>query len=433
MVKVLPAVFSYEDMKSKWNQDNPDNPYTRRADLESGIYALDSWLIRVDDNNRTISTIGWKEHPSHTVVGGLLATHRANPKRPEFEKGLGKNERALQSAREPQLNQSKPLVAAFGAREGSPEAWIQRGRDRGWKFAMDENFNEVEGLLPEQVVNEWNTAYPKGNWAIRPITDAASLAKWVFIDDPTPQWFNLLKWRPDGTFSAQKGDKILENGKYSSQYKAQITNHYLQVGEKRGSFKGFYWPHFDRTDLIEEWAARLREQPEELLFAKPRNKIWFYCVGDKNDYAYVDARAIRPTASEPEITFIFESIRIKDPKMNTWMGAPSYAQFIDIWGTGLKEGQQFGDTFNPFSKLNQQKKDDSIFSQATTSDEVYEIWKKWYSGELKSLRKLINKRKILQNKDKKKKTDGQIDRKNQGIRKKYQEYIKYHKRLSGDV
>ena len=115
------------------------------------------------------------------------------------------------------------------------------------------------------------------------------------------------------------------------------------------------------------------------------------------------------------------------------MGAPSYAQFIDIWGTGLKEGQQFGDTFNPFSKLNQQKKDDSIFSQATTSDEVYEIWKKWYSGELKSLRKLINKRKILQNKDKKKKTDGQIDRKNQGIRKKYQEYIKYHKRLSGDV
>ena len=63
------------------------------------------------------------------------------------------------------MNQSKPLVAAFGAREGSPEAWIQRGRDRGWIFSQDENFNQVRELIPEQVVNEWNTAYPNGNWA----------------------------------------------------------------------------------------------------------------------------------------------------------------------------------------------------------------------------------------------------------------------------
>jgi hypothetical protein len=93
------------------------------------------------------------------------------------------------------MNQSKPLVAAFGAREGSPEAWIQRGRSRGWIFSQDENFNQVSGLLPEQVINEWNNAYPKGNWAIRPITDAANLAKWVFIDDPIPDWFNMLKRR----------------------------------------------------------------------------------------------------------------------------------------------------------------------------------------------------------------------------------------------
>ena len=425
MVKVLPAIFSYEDMKSRFAQDNPDDPYTRRADLESGIYELDSWLIRVDDENKAISTVGFKEHPSHTVVGGMYASAKGRE--------IGGNNRALQMAREPQLNQSKPLVAAFGHRDGDNARWIAKAKQNGWKFPEDDGFQQISQLLPEQVVSAWNSAYPNGNWAIRSIRGEGDFAKCVYLDDPTPQWFNLLKWRPDGTFSAQKGDRILENGKYSSQYKAQVTNHYLKVGEERGSFKGFHWQHFDRIDLIEEWTARLREQPEELLFAKPRNKIWFYCVPDKNDYAYVDARAIRPTASEPEITFIFESIRIKDPKMNTWMGAPSYAQFIDIWGTGLKEGQQFGDTFNPFSKLNQQKRDDSIFSQATTSDEVYEIWKKWYSGELESLKKLINKRKILQNEDKKKKTDGQIDRKNQGIRKKYQEYIKYHKRLSGDV
>ena len=193
MPKVESAIFSYEDMKRRWNQDNPDNPYSRRDELQQGIYELDKWLIRVDDEGKTIATIGWKEYPSHTVVGGLLAANRANPRRPEFEEGLGRNERALQSAREPQMNQSKPLVAAFGAREGSPEAWIERGRSRGWVFSQDENFNQVRELLPEQVINEWNSAYPNGNWAIRPITDADSLAKWVFIDDPYPDWFNMLK------------------------------------------------------------------------------------------------------------------------------------------------------------------------------------------------------------------------------------------------
>ena len=196
--KVISAVYSYEDMKEKWNQDNPDNPYSRRDELQQGIYSLDKWLIRVDDNNKTIATIGWKEYPSHTVVGGLLAANRANPKRPEFEQGLGKNERALQSAREPQLNQSKPLIAAFGAREGSPEAWIQRGRDRGWVFSQDEEFNQIKSSIPESVTNEWNGAYPNGNWAIRPITDAESLSKWVFIDDPTPSWFDMLKSKQGG-------------------------------------------------------------------------------------------------------------------------------------------------------------------------------------------------------------------------------------------
>ena len=62
MPKVLPAIFSYEEMKSRFNEDNPDEPYTRRKDLESGIYALDNWVIRVDDNDKAISTVGWKEH-----------------------------------------------------------------------------------------------------------------------------------------------------------------------------------------------------------------------------------------------------------------------------------------------------------------------------------------------------------------------------------
>ena len=185
MPKVLPAIFSYEDMKSKFAQDNPDEPYTRRADLESGIYALDSWLIRVDDDNKAISTVGFKEHPSHTVVGGMYASAKGRE--------IGGNNRALQIAREPQLNQSKPLVAAFGHRDGDNARWIAKAKQNGWKFPEDNDFQQISQMLPEQVVNAWNSAYPNGNWAIRSIRGEGDFAKCVFIDDPMPTWFNLLK------------------------------------------------------------------------------------------------------------------------------------------------------------------------------------------------------------------------------------------------
>jgi len=101
MPKVLPAIYSYEDMKAKWLQDNPDEPYTRRSDLETGRYALDKWLIRVDDEGKTLAVIGWKEHPKHTVTGGLLATARGRE--------IGGNTAALVAARKPQMPQNNPL------------------------------------------------------------------------------------------------------------------------------------------------------------------------------------------------------------------------------------------------------------------------------------------------------------------------------------
>lgn len=184
MPKVLPAVFSYEDMKRRFAQDNPDDPYTRRADLESGIYELDSWIIRVDDNNKAISTVGWKEHPSHTVVGGMYAT--------EYGESLGGNSKALQDAREPQLSQSKPLVASFKHRRGNNARWIANAKKNGWSFPDSENWEQMSSLLPEDVLNAWLSKYPE-TMAIRSIRGEGEMAKCVYLDDPTPQWFNLMK------------------------------------------------------------------------------------------------------------------------------------------------------------------------------------------------------------------------------------------------
>ena len=349
MVKVLPAIFSYENMKSKWNQDNPDNPYSRRDELQQGIYSLDKWLIRVDDNNKTIATIGWKEYPSHTVVGGLLAANRANPKRPEFEQGLGKNERALQSAREPQLNQSKPLIAAFGAREGSPEAWIQRGRNRGWVFSQDEEFSQIKSSIPESVTNEWNSAYPNGNWAIRLITDAESLSKWVFIDDPTPSWFNLLKYLPDNTWDDfQLGEPTPDLGtrdrfkdkniksKGKAEYKAFVSEQYLRQVSDRIPNAG--------TSLMEGWLKKLNQ------LKLNKGKYWFFGTNVKEDRTYVTIDIIQKGSTytqtgqkkfnldgmELAIVFIGVSKEMVG-KIKRGQGIPKGRKFIDIHGNyGLR-------------------------------------------------------------------------------------------------
>tara|TARA_A100001201_G_scaffold121227_2_gene104871 strand:- start:755 stop:1642 length:888 start_codon:yes stop_codon:yes gene_type:complete len=196
MPKVLPALFSYEDMKKRFAQDNPDDPYTRRADLESGIYELDKWLIRVDDEDKAISTVGFKEHPSHTVVGGMYATAKGRE--------IGGNNRALQDAREPQLNQSKPLVAAFGHRFGDNARWIANAKRNGWSFPDSENWEQMSSLLPQDVLNAWISRYPE-NMGIRSIRGEGEFAKCVYLDDYSD--FNLLKMET-GWFSILKKRKF---------------------------------------------------------------------------------------------------------------------------------------------------------------------------------------------------------------------------------
>jgi|13_taG_2_1085334.scaffolds.fasta_scaffold04436_3 hypothetical protein len=171
MPKVLPAIYSYEDMKAKWLQDNPDNPYTRRSDLETGRYALDKWLIRVDDEGKTLAVIGWKEHPKHTVTGGLLATARGRE--------IGNNTAALVAARKPQMPQNNPLVTSFKHRDGDNSRWIAGGKRAGWAFPDDtELFEQYSSLLPEDVKNDWLQAYPE-TFGTKPI-NPESLSKEMY-------------------------------------------------------------------------------------------------------------------------------------------------------------------------------------------------------------------------------------------------------------
>ena len=426
MPKVLSAIYSYEDMKEKWSQDNPnDAPYTRRPDLESGIYELDKWIIRVNDEGKTISTVGWKEHPSHTVVGGMLATTEG--------KKIGQNNRVLNDAREPQLNQSKPLVAAFGFRDGDNARWIAKAKQNGWKFPDDSEFEQMKQLLPESVFNEWNSAYPNGNWAIRSIRGEGEMAKCVYLDDPIPDWFNMLKWRPDETFQSQKGDEIISPDKYSSNYKVRIKQHYLETGNKRLNEEEYY----NRTDMLPELINKLNTHPDTQGY---KGKIWFYFNDDKFDLSYVDGKII---SNNPVNEYIFESIRSLDlaGQKRTYIGYPAKGEykFIDIHNTGIKEFHNSGKGKNVFrdnTKANLRRKHEeknkpkSVYSEAKTGDEAYDIYKETYFIPFEEkVQKLRNKRDNATNPATKEKTQKQIDKLEKEQRKEYERYKRIALRL----
>lgn len=349
MVKVLPAVFSYEDMKSKWSQDNPDDkPYTRRKELETGLYALDNWIIRVNDEGKTISTVGWKEHPSHTVVGGMLATTEG--------KRIGDNNRALQDAREPQLNQSKPLVAAFGHRDGDNARWIATAKQNGWAFSDSENWEQMKQLLPESVANEWDSAYPNGNWAIRNIRGKGEFAKCVYLDDLTPSWFNLLKYLPDntwddfelgepapdlGTRDRFKDKNIKSKGKVD--YKAFVSQQYLRQVSDRIPNAG--------TTLMQGWLEKLTEMNLK------KGKYWFFGTNVKQDNTYVMIDVIKqgePYTSNAdkklnlegfERAIIFTGVsKEMVGKVKRGQGIPKGRKFLNIHGKygvrGLRRGRR---------------------------------------------------------------------------------------------
>jgi len=201
MPKVLPSIFSYEDMKAKWDGDNPDEPYNRQSDLITGRYALDKWIVRVDDEGKVIAATGWKEHPTHTAVGGTKA----------LESAPSGQYKAIVSERERQINQSKPLLAAFGRSDkgGNNAKWLQFMRDNGWAFIGDPNWDKYKTLIPKEIVDDWISRFPT-NGGIRPVQGTEDMSKAVYSDEEV-DWFNLNKNERYTINIGKKGYDVVDN------------------------------------------------------------------------------------------------------------------------------------------------------------------------------------------------------------------------------
>ena len=206
------------------------------------------------------------------------------------------------------------------------------------------------------------------------------------------RWKTILrKWMPDESFdkNASKDGKTLM-GKYgpykqSDSLSAYINTHYTTNGYLRFKTTDFY----ERTDLMAEWIEKLRERENEL---KPKN--WIYCVEDEDEISYVEVnyrkngefslQQLKVDNEMEENPIIFNSAR--GPKM----GYPSYAEFIDIWETGIKDSHRQEDSFDIFSQITDYSRKEEEARRKGIKKTKEELWKP-YSEEFDDIANNRNK------------------------------------------
>ena len=159
MPKVLDTTFSFEEMKKRWNADNPSEPYVRSGIVPSW-YDLDTWIIRVDDNGKTISTTGWSDKGDYLVVGGTQS--------------IKNSPRGHMSDLVPyraKLIPNKPLLATF---TNAPR-WIEANEKTGWEITNIEP--NLLNSIPKDIIEKVKDYAEKNNkaWGIKP---ANEIKKW---------------------------------------------------------------------------------------------------------------------------------------------------------------------------------------------------------------------------------------------------------------
>tara|TARA_R100000406_G_scaffold96086_2_gene92529 strand:- start:591 stop:1319 length:729 start_codon:yes stop_codon:yes gene_type:complete len=169
-------------------------------------------------------------------------------------------------------------------------------------------------------------------------------------------WQDILKdWRPDATFT-EEGSMMV-----SDEYNAKMNQHYLIRGEERlGRLS---------NSNIEKIVKCIRD-------SKVTGKFWLYLNSKLTDFSYIEGRVSSIGV------IIFESVRAKDDRnKNRYQGYPSYAKFIDCWGTGIKKGHRQGNMMNPFDEGRPEPAD---------HEEVYEEFKVNYIDPILSFTRKRN-------------------------------------------
>jgi len=211
MPRVLGQIFTFDEMKSRWDSDNPENPYVRSSTVPDW-YDLDKWIIRVDDNDKTVSTTAWRVAPEYVLLGGTQ-------KIPNSGKGHFKD---LKNKRNKLLSKDRPWIAAY---TNAPR-WLNTVTSEGVQIYNEQYGGIDEDILrslPEDIINKMKSSYPDGNWGVYPATvnveKAFEKSWWRTLPDNRlkKSWRDILKvdefvFRPEDKAAGwYQGGKVTVN------------------------------------------------------------------------------------------------------------------------------------------------------------------------------------------------------------------------------
>ena len=171
-----------------------------------------------------------------------------------------------------------------------------------------------------------------------------------------------------------------------------------------------------------------------------KGKIWFYFNDDKFDLSYVDGKI---TSNSPTNEYIFESVRslefVGDKRAYIGYPVKQGYKFIDIHNTGIKEFHTAGMDKNIFldnTKANLRRKHEeknkpkSVYSEAKTGEEAYDIYNETYYLPFKAkVKTLQNKRDSATNPKTKEKAQKQINSLEAEQRRQYERYKRVAQKL----
>jgi len=232
MPRVLGQIFTFDEMKSRWDSDNPENPYVRSSTVPDW-YDLDKWIIRVDDNDKTVSTTAWRVAPEYVLLGGTQ-------KIPNSGKGHFKD---LKNKRNKLLSKDRPWIAAY---TNAPR-WLNTVTSEGVQIYNEQYGGIDEDILrslPEDIINKMKSSYPDGNWGVYPATvnveKAFEKSWWRTLPDNRLEksWRDILKvdeivFKPEedakGWFFPSSGKVTLNLAGYADKLESEIIEDIIEV------------------------------------------------------------------------------------------------------------------------------------------------------------------------------------------------------------
>lgn len=473
---------SKEELQQLWSETMGDEPFPMNRSENSPLdsfYPIDNFIVFMKEG-KPISGVGYSTRDGFSLRGGAFTI-------PD-ERGSGVYSKVSQEA---DRIIPTPYIAGFSSSNISSKEWNQKAKERGWSIKpTDEELGEYANNPTIKAFKDYYDNHPKGSsWGVKGLP----LKKWfsilksyriqmgkagynvldasgkvlnykglsrsqarAFVKDlqegkdvsrftTKPRksirgdWFNQLKkWLPDDNFEIdtdEDGEEIIwEDTKdnpspyyYDSNRNIYIRPHYINVGRERTQMQSYA----NSTDMIDEWISKIYDKNIT------SNGAWFYANDKSSDLSYVFVRKASGDAKllgsknlknkKPTPALIFDTFRGRiKTKTSPFIGRPE-SGFLDIWGTGIKAGHKEGQFI-----ANSEPPQETAYSNAQTSDEVYEVFSVIRAKIEDKIKTATNRRDGATNPETKEKANKEIDKLKTKLNNEYKKYKRIHREI-GDI